>query len=137
MPVIQVDNIHYLFDANTICRFLCSKNDKVVLIGTDLNGSLVDQWLEFESTLSTEQLIQKVNEHLSAVEDEAKRAHLVQDRATLSLADIVVWSALYQNLNAAATTSHRSQFPVVAKWFDQLIEENQKFFTQAIKLAKL
>jgi len=135
LPVIQADNINYLFDANTICRFLCSKNDKVILIGNDLNGSLVDQWMEWESTLSADQLLQKVEQHLSSLG--ANKAHLVEGRQTLSLADIIVWSALYLHLSSTSNTNQRSQFPLAAEWFDQLITENQKFFTQAVKLSKL
>ncbi len=134
LPVLQVDNFNYLYEANVICRFLSSKNDKVILIGTDLNGSLVEQWLEIESTSTPDLLLQKLNLHLSSLEN---KNHIVATRQSLSMADIVVWSTLYFLLSSGSNKNQREKYPVAAQWFDALIAENEKFFNQAIKLAKL
>jgi glutathione S-transferase len=119
-----------LSDANSICRFLASKNDKVVLIGNDTNGSIVDQWLELEQTQSTDSLVQKLNDTLSKQEN---KKNVVNGRTTISLADIVLFSTLFNVLKT--DSNQRDKYPAAAQWFDGVIAE--KFVVQGLKLAGL
>ena len=134
LPVLEIDNHTYLTNANVICRYLCSKNDKVLLIGSDFNGSLVDQWLELESTLSTDVLLQKLNTHLDKQENKKR---VVGDRSAITLADIVLWSTLYRALSSKFENNQRANFPVAAQWFDDILADHDKFFNQALSFSQL
>ncbi|KAL0488414.1 hypothetical protein AKO1_015580 [Acrasis kona] len=134
IPALEIDNYNTLFEVGAICRYICSKNSKIPLISDDDQGSLVDEWMEWEQTKLSPQLAkgEDASKLLEKVDNAVKdKQFLVGEVVTL--ADVFVWSAIY----AATKTDKASEvqkYQNIVTYVDNLAKE--KNFSSAIASAK-
>jgi len=162
VPVLETPDGKYLWESNAIARYIARLDNRANLYGSSTyEAGLIDQWIDFSvsqielpaaawlypifrivenNPVATSNakgeirsVLQVLNEHLLS------RTFLVGERITL--ADIVVSTALLQLFTTVLDTGFRHAFSSVVRWFTTLI--NQPHFhvvlgtvTLATKMAQ-
>ncbi|XP_053311718.1 methionine--tRNA ligase, cytoplasmic isoform X2 [Spea bombifrons] len=129
LPALQLDNGNFLFTSNAICRYFFLSSGKDL---TDLNN----QWLEWESMELQPLLLAALHSHVvqGKKKEEAigtiRKAFVQLDQSlaqknsvylvdnALSLADIVVWGAIYPLVSDVANLPE--ELAALKRWFSNI-----------------
>ncbi|XP_071990991.1 methionine--tRNA ligase, cytoplasmic isoform X2 [Engystomops pustulosus] len=129
LPALELNNGNYLFSANAICRYFS------LAAGKDLDD-LNNQWLEWEATelqpvisaalyahivqgKKKEETLVTVGKQLGYISQSlSKKPYLTGD--ALSVADIVVWGAIFPFITDASTLSE--DLSSLKNWFKKVTE---------------
>jgi len=144
VPVLETPDGKYLWESNAIARYIARLDNRANLYGSSTyEAGLIDQWIDFSvsqielpaaawlypifrivenNPVATSNakgeirsVLQVLNEHLLS------RTFLVGERITL--ADIVVSTALLQLFTTVLDTGFRHAFSSVVRWFTTLINQ--------------
>ncbi|XP_077339727.1 methionine--tRNA ligase, cytoplasmic isoform X1 [Lithobates pipiens] len=132
LPALELDNGNFLFTPNAICRCFYLSAGKET-------SDLINQWLEWEATelqptvsaalyahvvqgRKKEDVLQTVNNSLVYIaQNITKKAYLAGD--VLSVADIVVWGAIYPLIIDEASLPE--ELSSLKSWFKKVSELDQ------------
>ncbi|XP_041835884.1 methionine--tRNA ligase, cytoplasmic isoform X2 [Melanotaenia boesemani] len=128
LPVLLLPNGQHLFSSNAICRYLFESNGQE-------SSELCNQWLEWEATVLQPALLQAL--HMAVLQ--GKGSEVIQvlkgplnvldqnlskgitpylTGESVSLADVVLWAALYPVLSDSSLASGEQKS--VKTWFDRV-----------------
>ncbi|XP_018425248.1 PREDICTED: methionine--tRNA ligase, cytoplasmic isoform X3 [Nanorana parkeri] len=132
LPALELDDGNFLFTSNAICRCFSLSAEKEP-------SDLINQWLEWEATelqpsisaalyahvvqgKKKEEVLQTVNKSLIYIAQKlTKKAYLAGD--ALSVADIVVWGAIYPLIVDGASLPE--ELSSLKSWFKNVTELDQ------------